>query len=505
MASETIEVFIDFKSPYCFVLLASLETIPRDYHCETHILPFLTSNNAFDRPANSSDISRRQRMALYKLFDAKRYASLQGISMLDSGLQVDTEAGLYGILWMNKNNKSKTLHYCKMVFEQAWINPHPNLSIHWIKEAIQDCGIETNGFEDFISELKREDNNALKGRGYLNEARDVVGVPCFFLPNSQESFYSQYSLSFVRKRLHDKLLFRSKDVLPDVTCAFRYPEPKIRIDVYGMPSTHRKRELQVRYRKSHGLQHYNRNSKAIDVYIDIKSPHAYLAMEMSRALEEDFNVDVNFLPFTLPIGNIYGNATKKAKKATDKSSKQETRNTTQWKMVKYGYKVCRELAALQNTKILGTPKVYDSTLGCIAMIWASNFGRKYLDDFLDFTFPLMWQRKFNIEDIGEVEKFLVSSGVPIENELLGSFRDYAAAEGLVKFKSVMNQAAGIGVLGVPTFVIDGEVFFGKEHLSLIRLKLSQQGLGLNAETPIDVPYLWRPTSSDRTGAIESRI
>ncbi len=38
--------------------------------------------------------------------------------------------------------------------------------------------------------------------------------------------------------------------------------------------------------------------KVLDVYLDIKSPHAYLAVRPSLEVARDYRVRVNFLPYT---------------------------------------------------------------------------------------------------------------------------------------------------------------------------------------------------------------
>jgi len=46
---------------------------------------------------------------------------------------------------------------------------------------------------------------------------------------------------------------------------------------------------------------------------------------------------------------------------------------------------------------------------------------------------------------------------------------------------------------VPTCVLDGEMFFGREHLSLIRLMLHDKGLARpGAAAPTDIAHAWRP-------------
>ena len=46
------------------------------------------------------------------------------------------------------------------------------------------------------------------------------------------------------------------------------------------------------------------SEKVLDVYIDIKSPHAYLAVRPSLEVAKDYRVRVNFLPYTLSYGAL---------------------------------------------------------------------------------------------------------------------------------------------------------------------------------------------------------
>ena len=50
--------------------------------------------------------------------------------------------------------------------------------------------------------------------------------------------------------------------------------------------------------------------------------------------------------------------------------------------------------------------------------------------------------------------------------------DYAAEEGPAAVRHIQTQAEEDGVFGVPTFVIDGEIFWGREHLPVIEEMLS---------------------------------
>jgi len=55
---------------------------------------------------------------------------------------------------------------------------------------------------------------------------------------------------------------------------------------------------------------------------------------------------------------------------------------------------------------------------------------------------------------------------------IAGFRAYADAEGRDELAQVCRDAEAIGVFGVPSFVLDGELFWGREHLPDLREMLA---------------------------------
>jgi len=53
------------------------------------------------------------------------------------------------------------------------------------------------------------------------------------------------------------------------------------------------------------------------------------------------------------------------------------------------------------------------------------------------------------------------------------FADYLAGPGRAAHDRLRAEAEAMGVFGVPTFVLDGEIFWGREHLDLVRQLLNQ--------------------------------
>jgi 2-hydroxychromene-2-carboxylate isomerase len=52
------------------------------------------------------------------------------------------------------------------------------------------------------------------------------------------------------------------------------------------------------------------------------------------------------------------------------------------------------------------------------------------------------------------------------------FRSYLAGAGRIEHDTVRESAEAVGIFGVPSFIVGGELFWGREHLFDIREKLA---------------------------------
>lgn len=96
--------------------------------------------------------------------------------------------------------------------------------------------------------------------------------------------------------------------------------------------------------------------RALAVYIDFKSPYAYLAVEPTRRLARELGINVDWVPFVLDIPSYLGSA------RLDKSGEvaDQSRSANQWSMVKYAYFDCRRYASLRGQTIRGTVKIWST-------------------------------------------------------------------------------------------------------------------------------------------------
>jgi 2-hydroxychromene-2-carboxylate isomerase len=203
--------------------------------------------------------------------------------------------------------------------------------------------------------------------------------------------------------------------------------------------------------------------RRVTVYTDYKSPYAYLAKDPTHELERDFQVRLEWLPYVLDIPSFLGSA----RLGADGTVLEENRSAHQWRRVRYSYMDCRRQASKRGLVIRGPQKIWDSTLAAAGMIYAQRCGdafRRYHDT----VFERFWNRALDIEDVAVIAAVLTESGAD------GAAFAAQAQAGRDEVAAISRAAEAKGVFGVPSFVVDNELFWGGEHLPDIRAMLSDQ-------------------------------
>ena len=216
----------------------------------------------------------------------------------------------------------------------------------------------------------------------------------------------------------------------------------------------------------------------LKVYIDYKSPYAFIAKDPTYQLEQEFGIEIDWYPLTLNIGSYLGTAKK------DDSGKvtESTRSPKQWLAVKYAYRDARRYAELRSLTLKGTQKIWDSSLAAIGLLWAKQQGHDELKRYTDITYERFWKRELDIEDPEVIIAQLTEAGCET-----GGFLEYLAGKGRDVHDRLQEEVLDAGYYGVPTYVIDGEVYFGRQHLPRVRWHLA----GRAGPLP-DIAYDSRP-------------
>lgn len=201
----------------------------------------------------------------------------------------------------------------------------------------------------------------------------------------------------------------------------------------------------------------------ISLYSDYKSPYAYLVKDLAYELEDETGVALDWLPYTLDIPSYLGSA----RLGPDGAVLEQDRTEHQWRRVKYSYMDVRRYANLRGLTVRGTRKIWDSSLAAIGMLWAKRQDKSLFRRYHDIVFDRFWKRELDIEDPAMIAALLAEAGIAADG-----FGDFLEGEGRAEHDRIHAEAEAAGVFGVPTFVVNGELFWGREHLPLIRARLA---------------------------------
>jgi 2-hydroxychromene-2-carboxylate isomerase len=198
-----------------------------------------------------------------------------------------------------------------------------------------------------------------------------------------------------------------------------------------------------------------RGDADLAVYIDLKSPYAFISIEPTRAMAASLGVEIDWRPFTLDIPSYLGSARLDRQGRVARSK----RTPQQWTGVRYAYRDARRYAGLRGKTLRGTEKIWDSSLAGIAMLWAKQQGGEVFERCLDCLYPPFWRRELDIEDRSVLGRVLREAGASLKG-----FEAFAQGPGREQHDKLNRDAFDAGVFGVPTYLVADEMWFGREHL-----------------------------------------
>ncbi|HEY1426826.1 MAG TPA: DsbA family protein [Caulobacteraceae bacterium] len=202
--------------------------------------------------------------------------------------------------------------------------------------------------------------------------------------------------------------------------------------------------------------------RLVTVYTDYKSPYAYLAKDLTYEMAAACGATLDWLPYTLDIPSYLGSA----EIGPDGELVSSNRDPHQWRKVRYAYMDCRREANRRGLTLRGTRKIWDSSIAAIGLLWAKRQGDEVLRGYSDRVFERFWRRELDIEDPAVIEAVLKEAGVDT-----GGFGAYLAGPGRTEHDAIRASAEAAGIFGVPSYVVEGALFWGRENLPAIRERL----------------------------------
>lgn len=195
------------------------------------------------------------------------------------------------------------------------------------------------------------------------------------------------------------------------------------------------------------------NDRTVDAFFDLRSPYSYLAIQPARDLAYSRGVTLDWWPFITDFQSAYGGE-------VDQRAPRDVAK------LKYLYMDCRRLARAQGLTIRATTKLWDATLASQAVLFAKSKHRLW--EFCDPLLAAFWLREFDLESLDRLTAALAAAGLD-PDEWLAYLQSSAASD----LAMALARAAQQGVFGAPTFVWQGELFWGGDRLPLLEATLDQ--------------------------------
>ena len=193
----------------------------------------------------------------------------------------------------------------------------------------------------------------------------------------------------------------------------------------------------------------------IKLYFAYTSPYSYLAMQPAYDLEQSHNVRVRFIPYGVNIRKVYG--------PLDRADADRRK-------VRYLYIDARRIAKERGLVIYPPKKIFSARLAFYGGLFAAK-NRKFR--------PLLGSRVRPILETGtrcgkprsQFQRVLAEVGLDA-----AEFLRYADTDARADLDACFAEADRDKIFGVPTFIVDGEPFWGEDRIDWVIRKLDAMGL-----------------------------
>jgi 2-hydroxychromene-2-carboxylate isomerase len=192
----------------------------------------------------------------------------------------------------------------------------------------------------------------------------------------------------------------------------------------------------------------------IKFYFAYTSPFSYLAWSPAQELERTHRVKIRYIPYGVNIRKTYGNL----------DNPEADR-----RKVRYLYIDARRIAKERGLTIFPPKKIFSCRLAFYGGLFAAKRGQ--LIAYSDRVFERFWRQELDVEKSDAIEAVL--SEVELDAT---EFRDYVATDARADLDRCFEEADGDQVFGVPTFVVNGELFWGEDRVECVIKRLDALGL-----------------------------
>lgn len=191
----------------------------------------------------------------------------------------------------------------------------------------------------------------------------------------------------------------------------------------------------------------------LTVLLDVRHPLAYLALQPAAALTSELGVEIDWLPLVAPPLNPPSTP-----KSEDDRGILHRRHRA--------HAIAREIEIYTEVRGLLLREYYraeDPSAVNLGWLWMRERHPEQLQCFLEEVFRAYWAVELDCADESAIASIVAASCGDAAD-----FRSWAADAGRVACAELAEELRERGVQGVPCYLVEDEVFLGRQHLPMIR-------------------------------------
>lgn len=185
------------------------------------------------------------------------------------------------------------------------------------------------------------------------------------------------------------------------------------------------------------------------LFFNFRSPYCYLISKNLFSLQEDFDIELIWRP----LGGWAGRSSPERAKKKLPLARQDV---ARW---------CKRM----NLPMNPPPITTDPTRAAAASFYAEAEGK--LRDFIIHTMDLEWAEGVDIGQTDALEE--IAKRVGLDTASLVAAAD--GEENNQRLEASAQDAENMNVIGVPTLVIEDQIFWGNDRLDFVREELRERG------------------------------
>lgn len=191
----------------------------------------------------------------------------------------------------------------------------------------------------------------------------------------------------------------------------------------------------------------------LSVVLDLRDPFSYLALSPTIDLARETGIDIEWLPI-----RAHTLVAPSTPSPEDDRGIRHRRARAQM--------IAREIAiysAAQGLEIESPYRKGTNDAVQMAWLWVQHADASRLPEFLSEVFLEFWAKDLDPESADAVAQLLQRLGFD-----LVAFRQWADMQGSDVLRSMAWRLAEAGVFQSPAYLLDSEIFYGRQHLPIIR-------------------------------------